>query len=252
MNSRVSWSATGGNPLLHTDRLSFAFPRAPAKTLRRWSRATCASPCSRAITIMSATGPTRRSTGWSAICCGRARRSGSIRRCATIPPFRRPATWSTCRRCRSRGGPNIASPRRSAAEVARRPGGVRAQYRPCLEPRRGRPSRGQLGARRAASRWWHRSTRGSRPTCNIIGLSWAEPTLPRDPAAFLPPLRRDRRAGRIDRRGAPRPAHEPRHLDLEPRGRPRPVQSRPAQPGMAARPSGSATRKWWSPSSAGS
>ena len=52
-------------------------------------------------------------------------------------------------------------------------------------------------------------------------------------APALPPLRGGDGAGRIDRGDPSRAAHEPRHRDLVARDRPRPVQPRPARPGVA-------------------
>ena len=76
----------------------------------RWKRPAFASPCSAATTIISGTGPTRRSTGWSNICFGRGPRSGSIRRRWPSPPSRPMARSSTSPACRSRAARNIKFP----------------------------------------------------------------------------------------------------------------------------------------------
>ena len=141
MNSRASGRAIGGSPALTLTG------ETPTATCPRATRPTSASPSSRAITIMSATAPTRRSTGWSAICSARACRCASIRRRskdAGVRADRRSGQHP--RRSRSPAGRNIACRSRIPARGPARPRRVRAQHRPHRQPRHRRPSRGQLGA----------------------------------------------------------------------------------------------------------
>ena len=75
-------------------------------------------------------------------------------------------------------------------------------------------------------------------------LQSLEPLARGDHATHLSTLRRDPVSGGVDGRRASRPAHEPRHFDLDPRRRPRAVQSRTARHGVAAGASGSMTMSW--------
>ena len=89
-----------------------------------------------------------------------------------------------------------------------------AQYHPRRQPGHRRPPRRQLGAAQG-----HSGRRlGPHPLRNlpaILRSAVAGAGRPRHAAALLPALRRDCRAGRIDRRNPPRPADERRHFDLE-------------------------------------
>ena len=131
-----------------------------------------------------------------------------------------------------------------------RPRGIRSQHRPHLEPGHRRPPRRQLGS----PAQHHRHRLDPHPLRNLPGLlSHGDPRAggSGDHAAALSALRRDRRAGGVDRRGAARATHEPRHLDLVARRRPQAVPPRAAQHGMAAKHRHSPTTRWSSASSAG-
>ena len=134
-----------------TTSSAFAFAAPTAlSALPVHSQSTSASPCFRAITITCVTAPTRRSTGWSAICCGKASRSAFIRRPSISRRSSRRATWSAFRPCRSRGGPNIGSGSGSMPRFARTSPSLR-RTSSISRPGHRRPPRGQLGAARENS-----------------------------------------------------------------------------------------------------
>ena len=120
---------------------------------------------------------------------------------------------------------NIGSRPGPDAEGAPRPRRVRPEHRPYLEPRHRRPPRGHLGAA-ARDRGRRLGPHAVRHLSRLLSSAVPRAARARDHAPALPPLRRDPRAGGIDRGGAPRAADEPRHLHLDPRRRPRAVQSR--------------------------
>ena len=113
-------------------------------TGRACSRAISASPSFRAITIMSATAPTRRSTGWSNISFARASMCASIRR-------RREPRLSRHRRSgRYPGDPYPRPLRISPAHLVAgageaRPRRIQTQRPSHLQPRFRQPPRGELG-----------------------------------------------------------------------------------------------------------
>ena len=122
--TRRGWpirASTSARSAIARPARSDAVAARPAQPLRRlaWSPTNCASPCSRAIIIMSAMAPTRRSTGWSDTCCAKARRCGSIRRRSTSRRSNRSATWSACPPLLDPGRPEYRLPLRLPAKVRR-------------------------------------------------------------------------------------------------------------------------------------
>ena len=168
MNSRASPRAIGGRPILIASLLAghrcLCLCRRAVKARRRCSRATSASPCFRAITIMSATAPTRRSTGWSAICCARALKVRVYSPTVDKPAFPPTGDLVACRLgADSRAGANIGSP---TGTVRRASAATSPNSRPTssISPApTSSPTARSAGRGRATSRRSPRSTRASKP-----------------------------------------------------------------------------------------
>ncbi len=144
----------------------------------------------------------------------------------------------------------ISAAHRPAGAGAARPRRIQSERRPRLQPRYRRPPRGELGPAQQ-DRSSRLGSHAVRDLPCLLPSAVARARGAQRSCAGSTAAARWCGAGRIDRGDPSRPAHEPRHRDLVARGRPRPVQPRPARHGVAPLASGSPTTKWSSPSSAG-
>ena len=131
---------------------------------------------------------------------------------------RRPATWSGCPASPFPGRPEYRLPyalARSRSAATSRPS--RPTWSMSPAPTSSPTARLSWARRRGIPVVASVHTR-FETYLQYYGLEWARAGGARDAAPLLPPLRRDRRAGRIDRGDPARPAHEPRHRASGARG----------------------------------
>ena len=184
---------------------------------------------------MCATAPTRRSTGWSTICCGRACRSASIRRRWTSRPFQPTGDLVSVPAVPIPGRPEYRTPARAyrARSAATSPNSSpTSSTSPAPTSSAIARSAGRGGARSRSSR---RSTRASTPISLIITCSALEPLARGIMRRFYHRCEVVLAPAESTAADASRAADEPRHRDLGARHRPRTVQPRPPRHGVAAR-----------------